>query len=188
MLCSACCNGPLSMAPLNPRPRGTFAKLYTIIGCAHRSRSTIKSPDDLIAAVEDAKSPAFTFIRSDARGKAQVLPCSRELIRERVNLCVELGILDPSGRLTKVGQGALRPSDAAKIVGEQVAAHLGAKSFDVGKNLKPWSESGTLALPTAKALFDRYSPSLPPHLFRILLNLLAECGTITAVQSRVYLS
>lgn len=169
------------------RPRGTFAKLYTIVGCAHRNRANIHTTDDLIGAVEDAKSPAFTFVRSDSRGKTQVLSCSRDLIRERVRLCIELGIIDPSGKLTKTGQTALRLADFPEILAKQVLAYLEGRSFDTKKNLRPWAGAGALVLPTAKALFERHSPSLSLPVFRLLLNLMAECGTVRAVQSRVYL-
>jgi len=170
------------------KERGTFAKLYTIVGCAHSGRATIDDIEDLIRSVEEAKSPSFTFIRVDNRGRSQVVACSRKLIRGRVDLCVALGLIEPSGSLTKVGQAAVQLSRFPSVVSKQIVAYLRDRSFDVDKNLRPWLVGGAFSLPTAKAVYDHYSPELPLAGFRLLLNVLVECGALTAIQSRVYLA
>jgi hypothetical protein len=173
-----------------PNQRSTYAKVRTILGCAHSERERLASLDDLVHAVENSVAPSFTYFRARSRrGGSEVVPCSLELVRARISLCVELGLLHPeSGRLTRAGQDCLKAEGVNRVLIRQVRQLLEKQGFNFGtlhSQLRPAPDG--YWLPTAQRLYDESPPNMKVADFRRMLNLLVESGYLRAVQSRVYL-
>ena len=170
-----------------PNVRSLYKKVYTILGCAHGSRRSIASLDGLAVAVEEARSPSFTYFRASRRGGSEIVACSSELVKQRVDFSLTLGLVDGSGKLTKLGQEALRPERFPKIITKQTLQHL----IENGVNLDAVFQSkrrvgAEFWLPTAAQVYEDASPPMKLDQFRRLLTLLTECGYLRAVQSRIY--
>lgn len=171
-----------------PNARSIYMKLYTILGCAHGERRWVSTPDDLVLAVERAKSPSFTYFRASRRRGSEVVACSSALIRERIDLCIALGLANEVGQLTKTGMEAIRGDSFAKVVAKQTLQYLQRHGADLDSILASRRSAGTeYWLPTAQTLFEETRPEMKLPEFRRLLNLLAECAHLRAVQSRIYI-
>jgi hypothetical protein len=168
-------------------PRGTYLKIQAILGCANANRRRIQSRDDLVGAIEDSRSPAFTYFRAHPKRGSELAPCSRALIRERVIMCEQLALIEPGrGELTHLGIECLKKGGFGKIVAKQVEKVLEETGFALTDVKKMLVSDHGLNLPTAQKLYDQAHPGLRIQEFRRLLNLLVECGTLVAIQSRIY--
>jgi hypothetical protein len=168
--------------------RGTYMKLRTVLGCAHGEREKIASLDDLVRAVEDGRSPSFTYFRAHKRKGSELAPCSTELIRERVRLCAYLGLINSdTGQLTKLGTEAIRSDSFSRILTRQVRRFMEDKGFDFHSLHVLRRDGEDVSLPTAKTAYEGGHPQLSLPDFRRLLNVLVEAGYLQAVQSRIYL-
>lgn len=175
----------------NPNERSTLRKIQTILGCSFAARTRINSSEDLIKEIEDARAPAFTYFRAHKRRTSEIAPCSKDLIRRRVRLCIQLGLVGvENGHLTRLGRAALTGEHLRAVVGRQAYKLLIEKGFSTDL-MRPGifrGSEGVSWLPTAQALFEKAEISTSLQDFRLLLNLLAECNVVAAVQSRIYLS
>ncbi len=169
------------------QPRGLYMKILAIIGCANRLGSRPSSRDALVNAVIEARSPAFMYFKHHRKQGSQLAPCSETLVRERVDLCRHLGLLDANNwTLTRQGQAALQPRKFESTLIAQVTNLLAEKGYDLSRTPKALA-AGSVWLPTSKALYELGEGGLRLPDFRRLLSLLGECGYFTVVQSRIYL-
>jgi hypothetical protein len=171
------------------QPRGLYAKVATILGCANRLTTGNAKPDGLVEAIISARSPAFMYFKHHRRLGSQLVPCSEALIRERVGLCGHLRFLDEtSWGLTRQGQHALQPGRFEAVVVAQTTRFLQEKGYDLSQiDHRVQASTASLWLPTSAALYEVGDQGLRLPEFRRLLGLLAECGYFRVVQSRIYL-
>jgi hypothetical protein len=169
--------------------RSIYVKIQTILGCAYSERHRISSLEDLKDAVVRSRSPAFTYFRAHRIKGSEVVACSQELILERIKLCAELDFIDrESGQLTKSGREALKKESFGGVVSRHVQKYLGDKGFDFGLLKSGKRVAGSnFWLPTASLLYNQNGVTIPFQTFRRLLNLLVECGSLQALQSRLFL-
>jgi hypothetical protein len=172
----------------SPNIRDTYTKIQTILGCAYSERRHILSIEHLVEAVESARSPSFTYFRAHRRKGSELVSCSKDLIRERVKLCADLGLIEPaSGELSKLGLDALKPETFNRILAKQAQNYLAQRGFMLdASGVRRRTSASDLWLPTARALYDDAHPAMALPEFRRMLNLLVRSGRVRALQSRLY--
>ena len=111
--------------------RTTREKILTILGRANSKKRQIKTTEDLIIFVERSKPVAFTYFRKLPDRPSGIAMCTRRLIRERVQLCIDLKLIDDKGHLTKIGTATLKSRDPNRKLASQAISFLASKNFDV---------------------------------------------------------
>jgi len=169
--------------------RSIYFKIQAILGCALSEKNRIGSLEHLHEAVARSRSPAFTYFRAHRVKGSELVACSEGLIQARVNLCVELGLVDSAtGQLSKHGRDAMRKQSFGQVISRRVRAYLENKGFRLDLLKSPGRMAGnTFWLPTAVTLYEQGRVTLPFDDFRRLLNLLVECDSLQAIQSRLFL-
>ncbi len=170
-----------------PTERSTYRKIMTILGRSNVSRRRLRSLEELVEVVQRAKPPSFTYFRATRRGDSEIVPCSSKLILARIRLCADLGLISrETGQLTNTGSAVLRRRGRNEILARQVRKLLATAGFDPdvlrngrGRSDGPW-------FPTAKELYDASVVEASMVAFRLLLNLLVDCGVLETIQSRIY--
>jgi len=170
--------------------RTLYRKIEAILGCAHRARGRVRGVDGLIEAVVMLRSSAFTDFRAHKRKGSALVPCSRDLVAARIQLCVDLGLVDADGgRLTQAGLQALEAGQFESVVGHMTREYLMQKGFDLAQVESRIALQRNLSwLPTARNLHENEMAPVELRLadFGRLLGLLGECGFLGVVQSRIY--
>ena len=171
------------------QPRSLNMKVLTVLGSANKLAAPQVTRDDLVEAIIAARLPAFMYFKHHRRHGSQLVCCSAALIRDRVELCGDLRLLDQgTWRLTRMGQNAVLAGKFESVVVGQTVRFLSEKGYDLSQiHGQVQVTNGSLWLPTSKALYDRGGGTLKLPIFRGLLGLLAECGFFRVVQSRIYL-
>ena len=164
--------------------RTTREKILTILGRANSQKRQIKTTEDLVKFVERSKPVAFTYFRTLPNRPSGVSMCTLRLIRERVQLCIDLELIDEQGHLTKIGTATLRATRPERRIAAKTISFLQVNNFDVEQELSAGLQHPG-RFPTAARLYND-NITLKQPAFRRLLNLLADCGHLYAVQSRMY--
>jgi hypothetical protein len=128
------------------------------------------------------------FRSSKGRSGSELSACSERLIRQRVDLCIQLELIESgSGQLTRLGKESLIEEKFDILVARQTRRTLEMKGFSLEPILqRSWSSPKSGWIPNAKELLAHGQAETTLTEFRLLLNLLVECGAIRAIQSRLY--
>ena len=171
----------------SPVDRSTYQKIMTILGRSNVSGRRLHSLRELVEAVQRAKPVAFKYFRPGTRGSSELVPCSSRLILARIRLCADLGLVSAdTGQLTRIGSAVLRQRRGNEVLSRQVQQLLVESGFDPSLLKRMRVRSDKMWFPSARQLHDASATDMPLPNFRLLLNLLVDCGALIVVQSRIY--
>ncbi|HST52242.1 MAG TPA: hypothetical protein VLJ61_09565 [Pyrinomonadaceae bacterium] len=172
-----------------PGERTLYRKIQVTLEYANEGKHTS------VEALEEymyQRSPTnFVYYWRDEKDKVRQ-DYSRNSIRDTVQLCVELGLVN-DGELTQLGLNAVDPRRFPIIVGKQVTKFLTRKDMGIdsvqeaiGKIIK----LSTPKPPTADEIWShlkRNGSEIDLQTFKRLINLLGECKVLWMSQKRIYL-
>jgi hypothetical protein len=172
-----------------PGERTLYRKMQVALEVCASARCT--SVEAVIAEIMRKDPINFRYSKLRADG-SRGLDCSEVSVTRAVNLCVMLGLIAHSGRLTRDGVSATDHSRFGRIVGSRVTAFLegqGMGTVALHSAIRRLLARSDPVLPTADSLWLALGQpeGVPADLLRSLLYLLGIAGLLVASQRRIYL-
>lgn len=150
----------------------------------------VSSLQELREAIESRQHHVFQTLQYDANKDAYKPGISSRVIRQTVQMCLLLGLIERDGTLTAAGRDALRKNRFDDVIGIAILAFLkeqGVKTPTLNQTIAKGLESRPPVLPTAAELWRAVDNKVPRGRFTRLLTLLSHCGHARASQKKVYL-
>jgi hypothetical protein len=149
----------------------TYNKIRQVLQAA----SINAASQDELADQLRSEYDAFIYYRRDADGQVREHPCSTDAVKDKIRLCVELGLLESQQDCspTDLGRDALDPDRYDFVLQQAVLDYLESQGISFERIQEAIEES---LVPTWRSLHQYLATPLSEDRFRTSLFLLSLCG------------